>query len=170
MRKIAPTLLTLFFLVFSGCSRTLPGGYEAGTGPNGAKIEHMDAVTSGGSGQAVLSLHKKYAYMDSCKFGLTLTNRLPYTITNISFRFGAYIQGDVFYGHVSRNFFEIDPSNSQYREITFSGISCDEIRYVEVTDPGRCAMDDLTRFLSQPGDCIRRVYIANTPYVRLVQK
>jgi len=118
----------------------------------------------------VLSLHKKYAYEDSCKFGLTLTNNLPYKITNISFRFAAYLKGDVFYRHVTRNFFEIDPTNRQYREITFSQVTCDEISYIEVGDPGRCAMGDLTRFSSGPGDCIKHVYIAQTPYVRLVKK
>ena len=171
MKKIIPGLfIALFLQVLSGCSMTPLGGYEAGKGPHGATIERMDAVTSSGGNQAVLSLHKKYAYVDACKFGLTLSNNLPYKITNISFRFAAYIRGDVFYRHVTRNFFEIDPTNRQYREITFPGITCDEITYVEIKDPGRCAMDDLTRFSSQPGDCIRRVHVASTPYVRLVQR
>lgn len=171
MNKTFPTLLVaLFAFAYSGCSTTPLGGSEAEQGPRGAKIDRMDAVTSGSSGQAVLSLHKRYAFVDACKFGLTLTNNLPYKITNISFRFAAYIKGGILYRHVTRNFFELDPTNRQYREITFSGITCGEINYIEVTDPGRCAMGDLTRFSSQPGDCIRHVHIANTPYVRLVRK
>jgi hypothetical protein len=171
MKKRASSLLvTIFLVVSAGCSMTPLGGYESGQGPHGAKIDRMDAVTSGGGQRAVLSLHKKYAYEDSCKFGLSLTNNLPYKITNISFRFAAYIKGNVFYRHVTRNFFEIDPTNRQYREITFSQIPCSEISYIEITDPGRCAMGDLTRFSSEPGDCIKHVYIAQTPYVRLVQK
>jgi hypothetical protein len=146
------------------------GGYEAGQGPGGAKIDRMPAVGTGGGQKAVLSLHKKYEYVDACKFGLTLTNNLPYKITNVSFRFAAFIKGGVFYRHVTRNFFEIDPTNRQYREITFPGITCNEISFIEITDPGRCAMGELTRFTSAPGECIRRVYIAQTPYVRLVQK
>jgi hypothetical protein len=31
-------------------------------------------------------------------------------------------------------------------------------------------MGELTRFSTRPGDCIRQVHIAETPYVRLVQK
>lgn len=171
MYKITLSLLIAMFVFFaSGCSTVPLGGYEAGQGQHGAKIDRMDAVTSGGGQRAVLSLHKKYAYVDACKFGLTLTNNLPYKITNISFRFAAYIDGNVFYQHVTRNFFELDPSNRQYREITFTRVTCDRISYVEITDPGRCTMGDLTRFSSKPGDCIRRVYIAQTPYVRLVQK
>lgn len=171
MKKISQILfIVLLFLVFSGCSMTPLGGYEAGKAPPDAEVDLTDAVTSGGSNQAVLSLHKRFAFADACKFGLTLTNNLPHKITNISFRFAAYTKGDVYHRHVTRNFFELDPTNHQYREINFSGITCDEISYMEVSDPGRCAMADLTRFSSQPGDCIRRVYIAGTPYVRLVEK
>jgi len=171
MKKIRLSLLVaLFTLLSTGCSTTPLGGYETGEGPGAAKIERVDAVTHGGGQKAVLSLHKKYAYVDACKFGLTLTNNLPYKITNLSFRFSAYLQGGVFYQHVTRNFFEIEPTNRQYREITFTRTTCDKISYIEVSDPGRCAMGNLTRFSSQPGDCIRRVYIANTPYARLVQK
>ena len=171
MKKTSPILfICLLFLFFSGCSMTPLGGDEADKGPLEAKIDRMDAITSGGSNQAVLSLHKRYAYVDACKFGLTLTNNLPYKITNIAFRFAAYTKGDVYQRYVTRNFFELDPTNHQYREINFSGITCDEISYMEVADPGRCALGDLTRFSSQPGDCIRRVYIAGTPYVKLVEK
>lgn len=171
MKKNSLTFpVALFILLTSGCSFVPLGGYEAGQGEYGAKIERMDPVVSGGGQRAVLSLHKKYAYENSCKFGLTLSNNLRYKITNISFRFAAYIKGNIFYQHVTRNFYEIDPSNRQYKEITFIEVPCDDISFVEVSDPGRCAMGDLTRFTSQSGDCIRHVYIAPSPYVRLVRK
>jgi hypothetical protein len=171
MKKTSlPLLIVVFLVLSSGCSMTPLGGYESGQGPGGAKIDRVDPVTYGGGQRAVLSIHKRYAFPDACKFGMTLTNNLPYKITNISFRFASYIQGGVFYRHVTRNFFELDPTNRQYREITFSGVPCDQIKYVEISDPGRCALGDLTRFSSQPGDCIRHVHIANSPYVRIVQK
>jgi len=157
-------------LLCSGCAETPLGGRDRGEGTDGVKIEQRDPVTSGGSAKAVLSLHKKFAYENTCKFGLTLTNNLPYKITNISFRFGAKLRDDVLYRQVTRNFFEIAPTSRQYREITFSEITCDKIAWIEVTDPGRCSMGPLTRFTSQSGDCMRHVYIADTPYVRLVQK
>jgi hypothetical protein len=163
-------LIALLTSVSSGCSTTSSGDDEGDQGPDRAKIDQMDAVTSGGGRKAVLSLHRRFAYPDACKFGLTLTNNLPYGITNISFRFAAYTREDVLQQQVARNFIEIDPTESQYREIEFSGITCDGIGYIEVTDPGRCAMGDLTRFSSKPGDCIRRVYIPRTPYVRLVHE
>ncbi len=180
MKKLGLALVRSYRILFaailfpgllgSGCAQTPLGGHDGGKRPEGVKIEHREAVTSGGGGKAVLSLHKKYAFENACKFGLTLTNNLPYKITNISFRFGARLRDDVLYREVTRNFFEIDPTNGQYREITFPEITCDEIVSIEVTDPGRCTMGTLTRFSSQSGDCIRHVYIAATPYVRLVLK
>jgi len=139
-------------------------------GANGVKMDQIEAASTGGNRKAVLSLHRRYAYPNACKFGLTLTNNLPYKITNIAFRFVAYTKADIANQEVTRNFFEIDPANRQYREIEFSGIKCDGIGYVQVTDPGRCAMGELTRFSSQPGDCIAQVYVAETPYVKLLQK
>jgi hypothetical protein len=171
MKRICPALfIVVSIVVVSGCATRPADGNEAEDGTQAAEIELMEPVTSGGKQQAVLSLHKKYVYPDACKFGLTLTNNLPYTITNISFRFAAYTKGDVFYQQIRRNFFEIDSNNREYREIKFTGITCDEISYLAISDPGRCALGDLTRFSSRPGDCIRNVYIASTPYVRLVQK
>jgi len=149
---------------------TLSGGQEADQGSQGVQIDDMDAVTTGAGQRAVLSLHKRFAYVDSCKFGLTLTNNLPYKITNISFRFAVHAQEGAYNQHVTRNFFEIDPGDRQYREITFPQIRCDQIRFVQITDPGRCAMGDLARFTSRPGECIRHVDVASTPYVQLVQK
>jgi len=171
MGKIGPPLYIAFSaLILIGCARTPEEEDGAGKGSPAAKVDSMDAVTSGGSGQAVLSLHKRSAGVDTCTFGLTLTNHLPYKIGNIAFRFTAYVKDDVSHQSILRNFFEIDATTDQYREIGFSGISCDGIRSIEVTDPGRCTLGELKRLSSRPGDCIRHVHIAETPYVRLVHK
>jgi hypothetical protein len=171
VKQLGPALLfALGGMLGCGCSTTSSGDAEADEGADKVKVDQTDAVTIGGIGQAVLSLHKRLAYPDACKFGLTLTNNLPYEIGNLSFRFSAFNKADVLHQEVARNFIEIDPAESQYREIEFSGITCDGIRDIEVADPGRCRMGDLMRTSSRPGDCIRHVYIAKTPYVRLVQK
>ena len=171
LKKSCGTLAVVLLLSLStGCSTTKPGDSDGDKGPDKAKVDQMDPVTSGGKGQAVLSLHKRFAYPDACKYGLTLTNHLPYGITNISFRFTAYTKDGPLQQQVLRNFIEIDPGESEYREIEFTGTTCTRIDHIEITDPGRCAMGDLSRFSSQPGDCIRHVHIAKTSYVKLVQK
>lgn len=158
--------LALTALAAAGCTTTAPPPDD----PSRAKVERTDPVRTSGRQAAVLSLHKRTAFPDACTFGLTLTNNLPYKITDISFRFAAHVAGGTFYQHVTRNFYEIDPTNHQYREITFTQVKCEQIEYIEVSDPGRCAMGKLTKFSSNAGDCIRYVDIAPTPYARMVRK
>lgn len=170
MKNKALTAFTMLFaiLLVSGCA---PPGMVEENAPGRPKSERMEPITNTGSQAAVLSLHKRTNFENACTYGMTLTNNLPQKITNISFRFDAYIRGGVFYQHETKNFWELDPTDRQYRDMTFTRIKCDEIEYIEVHDPGRCAIGrTLTRFSSQPGDCIRYVDIASTPYVRLIKK
>lgn len=164
--------LTLGILGIAACSNGLLQGFGwkqgAEDGAGRAEIAEMDPVTTGGVGKAVLSLHRRFAYENACRFGLTLTNNLPYKINNISFRFEALPRGGGSRADVTRNFFELEPATSQYREIDFADLTCDDIVSIEVSDPGRCDMAELARSTSQPGDCISRVYIADTPYVTLL--
>jgi hypothetical protein len=153
-------------ILLYGCA---PSGMIAEDAPGRPKTERVDPVTQTGRQAAVLSVHKRTNFENACKYGMTLTNNLPYKITNIAFRFDAYINGNVFYQHETKNFWELDPTDRQYREMTFTNIKCDQIDYIEVKDPGRCAMGRLTRFSSNPGDCIRYVDVASTPYVRLIR-
>lgn len=168
MKKNAFILLfPLLVGVLSGCSSP---GMVAQDAPGRPKIDRIEVVRTTGRQAAVLSVHQRTNFQNACRYGMTLTNNLTYKITNISFRFDAFINGGVFYQHVTRNFWQLDPTNSQYREVIFTGIECNQIDYIEIHDPGRCAMGNLTRFSSEPGDCIRHVDIAPTSLVRLVRK
>jgi len=171
MKKTNLTLVTSLSAILSTSCSTVPlGGHEPGKGPGDAKVERVDAVANTGTGKAVLSLHKRRAFPNACTYGITLTNNLPDMITNISFRFSAYIDGGVVYKQVTRNFFRLRPTDHQFREITFTGIPCNQIDYLKVSDPGRCAIGrSKTRFTTGPGDCIRHVDIAPTKFVRLVR-
>lgn len=172
MKKTNLTFVISFFTLLSaGCSTVPLGGYAPGEGPGSSStFERVDPVTNMGSRKAVLSLHTRRDFKDACTYGVTLTNNLPEMIGNISFRFAAHINGGVFYKHVTRNFFRLRPTDRQFREITFTGVSCSQIDYLKVTDPGRCAIGkSMTRFTTEPGDCIRKVSIAPTNFVRIVR-
>jgi hypothetical protein len=168
MKLFVTTILTsLMILMLAGCTQH---GTQPRNDPNAAVVDRTDAVSSTGTGKAVLSLHKRKSFPEACTYGITLTNNLNEMITNISFRFAAHIKGGVFYKHVTRNFFRLRPTDHQYKEITFTGISCNEVDYLKVTDPGRCAVGKtMTKFSTGPGDCIRLVDIAPSPFVTLRQ-
>lgn len=135
-----------------------------------AKVDRIDPVTQSGRKAAVLSLHMRKSYQDACKYGLTLTNNLPEKITNLTFRFQAYINGGVAYQAQTKNFYEIRPTEYQYREMTFQQVSCDQIERLEVTDPGRCAVAELNRYSSNPGDCKKFTDIPSSALVRIAWK
>jgi len=117
------------------------------------KVEKVDPVTKTGRAAAVLSVHMRKSYQDACKYGMTLTNNLPFKITNLTFRLTAIINGNVPFDTQNKNFYEIPPGEQQYREMTFQGVTCEEIDRIEVRDPGRCALAELNRFNAAPGDC-----------------
>jgi hypothetical protein len=147
------------------------GEPQVDTAATGPKVERSAPVTrSSGAKQAVLSLHLKKSYQDACMVGLTLTNTLPYKIKDIAFKFTVFLRTGVAYNSVTRNFFDLNPTDRQYREITFNGVTCAEVERIEVADVGRCTMDDLSRFTAQPGACLKRIEVVASPHVNIVKK
>jgi len=135
-----------------------------------AKEERIPPVTTTGRSAAVVSFHMRKAYENACKFGISLTNNLPYKITDLSFRFTALINGNVPFDAQTKSFSELRPSEQQYRELIFQGVRCDQINQIEVTDPGRCTLDTLNRFNSAPGDCAKYSDLAPGGLISLVKK
>lgn len=170
MRKtLAPACCALVAVLVSGCAKL--GEPQVDTSATAPKVDRSPPVTQSSSPkQAVLSLHMKKAYQDACMYGLTLTNTLPYKIKDIAFKFTVYLRSGVPYNQLTRNFFDLNPTDRQYREITFNGVTCAEIERIEVTDAGRCTMDDLSRFSAQPGACLKRVEVASSPHVNFSKK
>jgi hypothetical protein len=139
---------------------------EPPVNPNAPKITRSEPVTSTGRKSVVVSIHMKKEFPDACMLGMTFTNNLDVKVTNLSIRLTAYINGSVKYDAITRNFTEVKPTESQYREATFTQIRCDEIDYIGITDPGRCAIgEDMNRFTTQPGDCAKFVDVAVSPII-----
>lgn len=161
---LLPVVLTLL----AGCSRS-PVGIARLEGATGeGPVQQAEPVTDTGRPAAVLSLHRKTSLVDGCRYGMTLSNNLPFEINDLPLRFTARQQGGVALGAVTRGFFSITPTQQQFREITFQ-IDCDRIDYIEVSDPGRCIMGELTRKSARPGQCLERVDIPDSPFARLVK-
>ena len=150
--------------IFAGCSSSVVGLANM----EGAAVQRADPITSTGREAAVLSLHRKTPLVNGCRFGLTLTNNLPFEIADLGLRFTARREGGVVLEGVTRSFFRISPTQQQFHEITFQ-IDCNLIDYIEVSDPGRCMMGGLTRQTAQPGQCLELVDIPQSPFVTLVK-
>ena len=120
--------------------------------------------------QAVLRVaHVDEMEGDSCRIGVVLENRLPYRIKNLAFRFYAFKSETLPYDSVTRNFFEIKSTDDQYHRLFFRGIRCSDIHHIHVEDPGRCAMGDLDKFSTRPGDCLEHVRVEPSDLIRMVK-
>jgi hypothetical protein len=165
------TLALTAVALSAGCSTggfPIGGTKEPPPNPNAPKISHSDPVTSTGRKAVVLSVHMKKEFPDACQLGMTLTNNLDTKVTNLSIRLTAYIRGDVKYDEITRNFTGVKPTESEYREATFTQIKCSEIDYIGVTDPGRCAIGrEMNRFTTAPGDCAKFVDVAVSPHITI---
>jgi hypothetical protein len=131
--------------------------------PNAPKVTRAKPVTDTGRKAVVLSLHMRKAYPNACMLGITVTNNLDERVMNISVRLGATIRGDVVYDAIARNFTNLRPTESQYREVTYTNIRCEEIDHITVTDPGRCAIGEVNRFTAAPGDCAKFIDVPSSP-------
>ncbi len=168
MDKTSWILFLMVASVLAGCSRS-PVGIARLEGATGeGPVQQVEPVTDTGRPAAVLSLHRKTPLPNGCRYGLTLTNNLPFEINDLPLRFTARQEGGVALGAVTRGFFSITPTQQQFREIVFQ-IECDRIDYVEVSDPGRCIMGELTRKSAQPGQCLERVDVPASPLARLIK-
>jgi hypothetical protein len=134
-----------------------------------ADIKRTKPVTQSGRPAAVLSIHSRKSFQNACQYGMTVTNNLPYKIVSLSFRIAAIIDGDVAFDAQTKEFSQFRPSEQLYREITFQGVTCDRIKRLEVSDPGRCTLETLNRFNSSPGDCAKFSDIANSSLVSVVK-
>lgn len=137
--------------------------------PNAPKRERVEPTRTTGRNALVLSVHMRKAYPDACTFGVTGTNNLTIKVRSLAVRFNGYIRGNVLYDTITKSFFELRPTEQQYREFTYQ-VPCREIDRIEVSDPGRCVLGEDDRFTTDAGDCAKYFDVAASPYVRVVKK
>jgi hypothetical protein len=117
-------------------------------------------------GEAVLVIERRVDGGGGCIFGLRLVNSFPYPIQSIVPTFSAIRSNDVAYHSLTAGFVLLKPGDSQSREILFRGISCQEIARVQVSGGERCVMGELDRFSFDDGECLRRVRVVPSSFVR----
>jgi hypothetical protein len=117
-------------------------------------------------GEAVLALERRADGGGGCIFGLRLVNSFPHPISSIVPTFSAIRSNDVVYDSVLSGFQGLKPGDTQYREIVFRGILCQEIARLQVSGGQRCVMGDLDRFSLDDGECLRRVRVVPSSVVR----
>jgi len=119
---------------------------------------------------AVLSVESKRTSPNGgCRFGLKMQNDLGFHIKSLVPAFSAYKKGNLLYQTIYRDFYEIKPTNSRYREIHYSGTSCEEIDFLKVHSADRCTMGPLTKYSSTGGECLERIKLKPSDLVKFVK-
>ena len=120
----------------------------------------LAAGVSKGEGTALLRLTGKMEDgASSCRVTLQMTNRLPYGIHSVVPTFVAYRANGAVFRHVSVNFNELFPGDTQNRAAVFEGATCGEIVRVQVTGGQRCTMGELDKFNAGGGECLARIQV-----------
>jgi hypothetical protein len=108
---------------------------------------------------ALLSLENRAELARGCRLGLRLQNDLVAQIRTLVLRFTAFKGDGIPFETVSRGFSFIKPTVSQYQEIDFRGITCDEISAVQVTAARNCHVGELTKYSASADDCAALVEV-----------
>ena len=118
---------------------------------------------------AVLSVVNVKELSNACDIGFRLTNNLPYQIKSLVPSFSAYTKDQVIFDTQSKSFNSIHPTGSQYRMVRFIGITCPEISHIKLFGADRCTMGPFTKFDSQEGECLKRIYVEASNRIKVVK-
>jgi hypothetical protein len=172
MRSAAPALL---IAALCGLSAGVGAGQQA-TLDDGRKVLLKDdgrweyltpEATDDEQRSAVLTVERVETLPQGCRLGLRLQNDLTTRIRSLVLRFTAYKAGPIAYETISRGFSLIRPTDSQYREIRFRNVPCDEIAQVQVHGADNCHVGDLTKYTEGSDDCLSLVQVNDSTLIKI---
>jgi len=106
---------------------------------------------------ASLVLEQRHDLPNGCRLGLRMLNDTNSQIRSLVLRFTALKPGNISFETVSRGYSYIKPTASQYQEIRFRGLSCDEIDKVRVHAAHNCHVGELTKYSASEERCLEIV-------------
>lgn len=109
--------------------------------------------------EITLRVVSKTNQQGSCVLGLKLKNDAPYRIVSLVPQFSALVKGDVPFDNVFVSFQNVRPTLTQYQEIKFKQVACEDITRVKMHGGDRCNMSDLTKYSPEKGECLKRIDI-----------
>jgi hypothetical protein len=117
-------------------------------------LEQSDPANS-----AVLTVTRVWDMGDACKLQFRLTNNLGYRISALVPRLAVQNNDGIIYDTKSLSFASIKPTDSQYTEVQFSGIGCQNISNMKVTEAPRCRMGKIDQWNEAEGECLSHIFV-----------
>jgi hypothetical protein len=165
---IALTLLTQ--ATGADMKATTADGREVLLRDNGTWTLVTDQSGEESSQQAALTLEKRFDLARGCRLGLRLKNDLTAQIRTLVLRFTAYKDDNIPFETVSRGFSYIKPTVSQYQEISFRGITCDEISAVDVSAARNCHVGELTKYSASEERCLELIDVSASDVLPIAKR
>jgi len=109
---------------------------------------------------AELVLEKRQDIPNGCRLGFRVNNNLHAQIRTLVLRFTAYKKGDIPFETVSRGYSFIKPTATQFQEIRFRGLSCDDIDKVRVRAAHNCHIGEMTKYNASEERCLELIDVA----------
>ncbi|HPE80131.1 MAG TPA: hypothetical protein PKZ35_08975 [Gammaproteobacteria bacterium] len=153
-------LMLVAHSVLADVTITAPDGRKIVLRDNGTWAVAQDGDDAEARRFAQLTLEKKFDLERGCRLGLRLQNNLSAQIRSLVLRFTAFKGSDIPFETVSRGYSYIKPTASQYQEINFRGITCDEITSIQVLAARNCHVGDLTKYSADAHHCLNLVEVA----------
>jgi hypothetical protein len=167
---------TLVIAALCGLSAGVGAGQQA-TLEDGRKVllkedgrwEYLtpEAASDDEQHSAVLTVERLESIPQGCRLGLRLQNDLTTRIRSLVLRFTAYKAGPIAYETISRGFSLIKPTDSQYREIRFRDVPCNEIAQVQVHGADNCHIGELTKYTEGSDSCLSLVQVADSTLIKI---
>jgi len=107
----------------------------------------------------VLTIENKREMPHGCRFGLRLSNNSQYRLGTIVPQVSVYKSGDVRFDSRVVGFQGIKPTESQYKDVEFSGITCDEIAALRVLSADHCNIGELNEYSQIEGACLAQLQL-----------
>lgn len=149
---------------------TIPDGRQVLLRDNGTWSVVKESDNPETRTYASLTVEKKFDMPRGCKYGLRLQNDLSAQIRSLVLRFTAYKGAQIPFETVSRGYSYIKPTASQYQEIKFRGISCEEISSIEVFAARNCHVGDLTKYSAEAHHCLNLVEVKANDIVPIAKR
>ena len=163
-------LLLIAQLASADVTITIPDGRQVILRDNGTWSVVKESDSPESRTYAVLTVEKKFDLPRGCKYGLRLQNDLSARIRTLVLRFTAYKGDQIPFETISRGFSFVKPTASQYQEIKFHGINCDEISSVEVFAARNCHVGDLTKYSAEAHHCLKLVDVLSNDIVPIAKR
>ncbi len=117
-----------------------------------------------------LTVVGKKTLPNGCKLGIELGNHLTVDIKTLVPQFSAYIGKNIRFQTVFKEFSRVRPTLTQYREIIFTKIRCQDIQYVKVHGGDRCNMGELNRFTPGKGLCLEKIRVVPSDIFKMIKE